>query len=293
MCSFLSENRRFSVLGIVVMLLFVAFPQAAMSSAAPARIVVAGGPLTEVVYALGAGGAVVGVDTSSSYPPEVTLLPKVGYQRTLSAEGILSLRPDALLASDEAGPPAVLEQLRRAGVRVEILATARSVEQTEALIRRTADVLDREAAADSVVARLREELGTRTIGVDAAAAPRLLFVYARGGGTLLVAGTDTPPAALIELAGGVNAVREFAGYRPLSAEAVVVADPEMILVSKDGLASLGGIDGLLGLPGLDRTRAAAKRRVAIVDDAYLLGFGPRLGAAVRGLREQIRSGAAD
>jgi len=259
----------------------------------PPRIVTVGGPLTELVFALGAGGQVVGVDTSSLFPPSVMSLPKVGYQRAVSAEGVLSLRPDVVLAGEEAGPPAALDQLRAAGLVVTIVPVAQSRATLEATITQVAAALGRRAAGEAMVDSVRADLERAVAWRRAETAPRVLFVYARGAGSLLVAGGKTTPQALIELAGGVNAVAEFDGFRPLSAESAVLADPDVILVSRDGLKSLGGVEGLLALPGIDRTRAAAARRVAELDDAFLLGFGPRLGEAVSSLVHQLHPEVRD
>jgi iron complex transport system substrate-binding protein len=111
----------------------------------------------------------------------------------------------------------------------------------------------------------------------------VLFIYARGGGTLMVGGTGTPAAAMIRLAAGENAVSAFDGFKPLTAEAVTTAAPDVILVPSRGLATLGGVDGLVAQPGIALTPAGKARRVVAMDDLLLLGFGPRLGSAVREL----------
>lgn len=272
----------------VVFVAAVLLPPPAMATEPPRRIVSVGGPVTEIVFALGAGPRVVGVDTSSLVPAAVASLPKVGYQRSLSAEGVLSLAPDLLIAGDEAGPPAALEQVRAAGVTVLVVPTARSVGVFDEAVRELGRALAREDAAAAVLERVGTELEQAASTVaHVSSRPRVLFLYARGAGTVLVAGRDTAPQALIDLAGGVNAVDNFAGFRPLSAEAVVLADPDVLLVSDDGLASLGGTEGLLALPGVGATRAAAARRIARLDDAHLLGFGPRVGEAVAALIRQF------
>jgi len=258
------------------------------SSEVPKRIVVVGGPLTEIVFALGAGDRVVGVDTSSLYPQKAMALPKVGYQRALAVEGVLSLQPDLVLAGAETGPPAAIEQLREAGVRVEVLPTAYTRDVVAALILDVAKLLDRTEAAPAILSAVDTELqASATAVAQVTRRPRVLFVYARGAGSLLVGGRDTAAHALIELAGATNAVDDFAGYKPLSAESVVLADPEVILMSERGIAELGGSDGVLAVPGIDGSRAARMRRVVTLDDAHLLGFGPRLGDAVASLVRQL------
>jgi iron complex transport system substrate-binding protein len=205
------------------------------------RIVSVGGAVTETLFALGAGPRVVAVDTSSVFPEAAAALPQVGYQRSLSAEPILALRPTLVIVSPEAGPPAALAQLRAAGVRVEEVGQAHSPEQTVARTRAIAallgvggpgaalaDQIARDAAAASQRARAR-----RT-------APRVVFVYARGGGNVMVSGTGTAASARLDLAGAINAVDGYQGFKPLSAEARVAAHPEAILVLARGLAAAGG-----------------------------------------------------
>lgn len=254
----------------------------------PRRIVTVGGAITEIVYALGAGDRVIAVDTSSVYPEDAARHPRVGYQRTLAAEGILALDPDLVLASAEAGPPATIAQLREAGVRVELMAPADSVVTAADRVRAVGSVLGERAAADALAARIERE--GEALGARVAAAPsrrRVVFVYARGGGTIMVSGGDTPAAAMITLAGGHNAIGAWTGFRPLSAEAMLAAAPDVILVPARGLASLGGVDGLFAQPGLADTPAGRARRVVAIDDLLLLGFGPRLPEAIATLAREL------
>jgi len=253
----------------------------ATTAPAAQRIVAIGGAVTETIYALGAGARVVAVDTSSGYPDATGALPKVGYQRTLAAEGILALEPDLVLASAEAGPPTTIAQLRSAGVRVELLPTIETVEGAAARIRSIGAVLGDRGAGDRLGDTVeRDGNAARARAQAHPSATRVLFLYARGGGTMLVSGTGTGPAQMIALAGGVNAVTSWDGFRPLSAEAALAAAPDAILVPALGLASLGGIDGVVALPGLGDTPAGRARRVIAIDDLMLLGFGPRLPAAI-------------
>jgi iron complex transport system substrate-binding protein len=264
---------------------------AASSAQPPAeRIVAVGGTTTELVYALGAGERLVGVDTSSAYPEAARRLPQVGYQRTLSAEGILSLRPTLLLIAPEAGPAVALEQLAAAGVRVARLPGGTDAAAVLAKIRAAGRALGRDAAAERLAGRVATEIDA-AVTAAARAAPtrrRVLFLYSRGGGVVQVGGRDTPAAALLALAGGENAVDAYAGYRPLSPEALVAAAPEVILVPRRGLDSLGGREALLALPGVALTPAGRAGRVVAMDDLLLLGFGPRLGEAIAALGGELR-----
>jgi iron complex transport system substrate-binding protein len=266
-----------------------AAPSAAASSSraavpADARIVSVGGTVTEIVFALGLGPRVVAVDTSSVFPVDATALPQVGYQRTLAAEGVASQRPTLLLLTHEAGPPPAVEQLRGLGIPLHVIPADASVEGAKEKIRLVAAALGEKAKGEELTRTLTAELASaEALTKSAKSKPKVLFIYARGGGTLMVGGTGTPASVMIQLAAGENAVSAFDGFKPLTAEAVTTAAPDVILVPSRGLETLGGIDGLVAQPGIALTPAGKARRVVAMDDLLLLGFGPRLGSAVRAL----------
>lgn len=253
----------------------------ALGPAAQARMVVVGGGLTETVFALGKGLEVVAVDSSSYFPPETGALPKVGYQRALSAEGVLAQSPTLVLHNDDAGPPAVLDQLRAAGVRMENVSCDDSVAGALDRIRRVGEIIGRPDEARRVIAKVEADVAAaKSRAASSGPKPRVLFLYARGRDTLQVAGRDTGAKTMIELAGGVNAVDGFEGFKELSAEAAIEAAPDVILVPSRGLASVGGNQAVFDLPGLGATPAAKEQRVVAMDDLLLLGFGPRVGEAL-------------
>jgi iron complex transport system substrate-binding protein len=263
------------------------------------RIVSVGGAVTETVFALGAGDRIVAVDTSSVFPVDATARqPRVGYQRQLSAEGVLAQHPTLVLASQDAGPAAALQQLRDAGVRVVLIDDGGfTPDSARAKIAAIAAAIGKEAEGRALATRLADETaGAVALAARATSRPRVLFVYARGAGAAHVAGRATAADAMIRLAGGENAITGFDGFKPLTAEAVAQAAPDVILVPARGLASLGGVDGLLAQPGMAFTPAAPTRRVIAIDDVLLLGFGPRLGQGLRdlalGLHPELTSGAS-
>ena len=248
------------------------------------RIVTVGASITEATYALGAGAEVVGVDRSSRYPDAATRLPDVGLYSRLSVEGLLSLRPTHVLVTTEAGPAAALDQLRAAGAQVVIIAGDDSVPGALSRVRGVGAALGREARATALVAELDSSL--RAVK-PAPGKPRVLTLYARGVRTLLVAGDDTGVADLVARAGGLNAVVGVRGFARLTPEALVAASPDVVLVSSGGLASLGGQDGLLAIPGLATNRGGRPPRVVSLDDALLFGFGPRVGEGLARLAEAL------
>jgi iron complex transport system substrate-binding protein len=259
-----------------------------------ARIVTLGSAITETVFALGFGDRVVAVDDASTFPDAVSELPQVGYYRTLSAEGLLSLRPDLVIGTAASGPPPALSVLKAAGVRLELVDDADRPQDIPATIERIAQVLgvpDRGAAlADRVrsdfarVAEMRAEAG------DAGSA---VFVWTRGGTGLQVAGRETGAHAMMEYAGLENAAAALTGYQPLNAEALLLADPDVLIVPTATVDGLGGLDALLSAPGVATTTAAREGRIVLVDLLAFVGFGPRAGNALATLLEEAdRTGPA-
>lgn len=255
---------------------------------AETRLVSTSGAITETIFALGAGSDLVAVDLSSVYPDAATALPMIGYARMLSGEGIISMRPTLVLANADAGPPAVIDQLKNAGVNMLFLTNAHSPDAAAERIRLIGKALDKQAAAEALVQRMETDLQEASARIALMPTrPKVMFIYTRGGGIMNVAGRGTGAEAIIALAGGVNAVQDYDGYKPLTAEGAVNAAPEYILISSRGLETSGGIAELLQQPGLLDTPAGRAGRVIAMEDLLLLGFGPRLGETVRELAEKL------
>jgi iron complex transport system substrate-binding protein len=245
------------------------------------RIITVGGLVTEVVFALGAGDQVIARDDSSLYPPQVNALESVGYVRQLSAEPVLALDPTLIITTEDAGPPEAVEQLRASGITFLVVPHDDSIEGVIETITTTAAALSREAEGATIIERIESDYAAaQTLLETVTSRPRVMFIYARGAGAVSVAGANTSAATMIELAGGENAVTEYEGYQPITAEAVVAAAPDIILLMTRGLESLGGVDGLVEQPGIAQTPAGENRRVVAMDDLYLLGFSTRTGTAV-------------
>lgn len=268
--------------------LLAASPAAADSS----RIVVLNGDLTEVVYALGYGDNVVGVDTSATYPAAARGVPKIGYQRALSPEPILALSPTLILGSDAAGPPNVIDQLRATGGDVRIVPAPTKLTGIGTKIRRVGRALGGRAPARAnelarkTGVRLRR---ARNSVEEGGRKPRVVFLYLRGQQVQQIGGLGSGADAMIEAAGAIDAGARagIRGFRSLSPEALVEMRPTHIVTLSASLQSVGGVSGLLQLPGVAQTPAGRARRVLAFDDQQFLGLGPRapraLQALIRGL----------
>ena len=256
------------------------------------RIVSVGGALTEIVYALEAQGELVGVDTTSLYPAVAQQLPQVGYARTLSAEGVLSLAPTQLIATEEAGPQAVLRQVRDAGVPVAVLNANNKFEGLLERVKQVGQITGRADPAAHLAQALQQQwdgaLGKvrQRSPSPVQSAVRVLFILAHAPNQVMVGGRQTGADAMLAYAGAVNVMGGqgglggFAGYKPLTPEAVIAARPDIVLVTDQGLKASGGVDGILKLPGLAQTPAGRKHRIVSLEAMLLLGFGPRMPQAL-------------
>ncbi len=255
------------------------------------RLVSLSGCVTELLYELEQGDKIVGVDVTSTYPAEqVAQLPKLGHVRQLNVEALLSLQPDLVLAERTDEASAALQQLEAAGVEVLWLDGSFTLDKPLA----QAEQISEKLGLNEELMRLR-----RTYEADKAKlqqarqamenTPKVLFIYARGKGSLMVAGKNTAASAMIELAGGQNAVQSFEGFRALSAEGLMEAQPEVLLLFDSGLQSLGGVEGLLQIPGLAQTPAGQQGHIIGMDGLYLLGFTPRAARAAADLSERLQA----
>jgi iron complex transport system substrate-binding protein len=264
---------------------------AATRAQAADRVVAVGGALTEIVYALGAADLLVGVDTTSQYPAAARALPQVGYMRQLSAEGVLSLNPTLLLITEEAGPPAVLRQLQAAGLRAVLLPGGYQPGAVRARIEGVAKAVGQEARGQALAARVDQDVARIAEALKGAREPRVLFLMTgTGGGTPLASGGRTAADALITLSGGINAVTAYDGYKPLTPESALAADPDFILVPAHAIDALGGVKALAAMPGLKDTRAVRENRIVAMDMLTMLGFGPRIAVAMRQLAAALHPG---
>jgi iron complex transport system substrate-binding protein len=250
----------------------------------PPRIVSVGSSITEIVYALGAEKLLVGVDTTSLYPEAARKLPQVGYMRALSAEGVLSLKPTLIIATTAAGPAGTLDQLKATGIEVMILPDLYDYDSVITKIAAIGKVTDKMAEADAMISRGRaamRSLADRLATVKGH--PRVLFLLSMTGGAPQAAGRDTAAAGIIRLAGGVNAIDGYSGYRPLTPESVIASRADFVLVTRQTVEAMGGRQAILDQPSLHHTPAGKAGRIVEFDALLLLGFGPRTPEAARQL----------
>jgi iron complex transport system substrate-binding protein len=236
-----------------------------------ARWVSLGGQVSETLCALQQCGQLVAVDTSSTYPPALQSLPKVGYHRQLGAEGVLSLRPDRVFATDEAGPPEVIAKLRASGLNLTLLDTRPQLESALATLESLGAYTGQSALAQRLVAGIRQDLAS----IQYPNRPKVV-VLLQGG---LVAGKNTAGDTMISLAQGQN-VAQHEGYRPYSAESLLALQPDKIVIPSHAAAAV--------LPMLKQNPALARIPQVVMDSEYLLGLGPRLGKAAVELAQRIR-----
>ena len=259
------------------------------------RLITLFGDLTEIIYALGVQEFLVARDTSSIYPRVAEELPNLGFAGALNAEAILEFEPTLVLGTPMAGPAEVLEQLRQAGVEVLIIEDLNGLDAPQIKIRFVGEALGIPQRAEE----LALDVEKRMQAVMAASANdkplRVMHIYIRRGGLQLVSGSGNKAEAIIQAAGGVDAAAEagIVGWQPLTPEALVAADPDVYLVMDRGLAVVGGVEGLLEIPGMAQTRAGQGPHVISMADLYLLGFGPRLPEAIAELAQFLREVQAE
>jgi len=255
------------------------------------RVVSIGGAVTEIVFALGEQHRLVGRDATSSHPPEAEALPDVGYMRALSPEGVLSLRPDLIIAAEGAGPPEAVTLLREAAVPFVIIPEGHDRAAVAAKTRAVADALgvpERGAAlAAEVDAALAGAVAQAAAQMADRPRARVLFILSMQGGRVLASGRDTGADGIITLAGAENAVDGFEGYKPLTDEAVIAAAPDVILMMDRGEGHAAARRDVLGHPAIALTPAARAGRLVRLDGLLLLGFGPRTPQAISVLAEAL------
>lgn len=259
------------------------------SSTEAVKIVSLSGFLTEVLFELGMGDQIVGVDITSTYPEATKDIERMGHVSNINAEAILKLQPDYIFLEETEQAPAAIQQLEDAGIKVISVPTYYGMGNTLSAIETLDEYLDVDPAIVDKIAQKIATDSTELVNMVAQSnkKPKVLFIYARGAGRVMASGQKTSMNAMIELAGGENVIQTFEGFQALTPEAIVQTPPEIIIMFTSGLASLDGISGLAQVPGLAKTPAILNERVFTMDGHLMSSFGPRSGEAAQTLATEF------
>lgn len=248
------------------------------------RIITLGGDVTEIVFELGAGEQLVARDSTSMHPKLAVKLPDVGYMRMLNAEGVLSQRPTLVLASELAKPSIALSQIEKNGVKVIKVTGKQSLEAIPEKITTIAKTVGKTEQGNLLIEQFNEQLAkVDTSPLD----KKVLFIMSHGGVLPLAAGQQTAADSLIRATGAKNAMQGFNSYRPLSQEGVIASQPDLIIVTHEGIKSLGGEEKVWKLPGIAMTPAAKNKALLVVDDMGMLGFSLGTPTVMKQMREAL------
>ncbi|MFJ2646253.1 hemin ABC transporter substrate-binding protein [Streptomyces sp. NPDC087420] len=255
------------------------------------RIVPLSGSLSEIVFTLGLGDHVVARDITATFE-QAGRLPVVTRGHDVSAESVLSLKPDLVLAETTTGPAEAIGQIRDAGIPLVTIEGAKSLADVGIRIGAVADTLGVSAAGRELTTRSEERIAAVQKDIPAKHdRPRVAFLYVRGSASVyLIGGKGSGATPLIEASGAVDAGADSGlekDFTTITTEALAQAAPDAILVMTKGLESVGGVDGLVELPGVAQTPAGMDRGIVSIDDGVLLNYGPRTDQVLRSLVEQL------
>lgn len=262
---------------------FVGADGISVDSPDTSRIVTLSGDLTEFVYELGLGASIVATDVTTVAPDEAVLLPKAGIGRFLTAEGVLKHDPTLVIADTQTSPASAIEQIRAAGVPVAVLEVPTTFDDLYGKVTSLGLLLEASGAASELNDRLEREIVAASAAPnDASATQRVAFVYTRGPDVMLLFGEGMTTTPVIEAAGGLDAGVDAGvdGNVPVTPEALAAAAPDVLVVPEEGYAVLGGIEGLLAIPGVAATPAGRNRAVFAYPEGDFLTFGPRVAASI-------------
>ncbi|QHV96463.1 heme/hemin ABC transporter substrate-binding protein [Spirosoma endbachense] len=253
------------------------------------RIVCVAKQLTELIYALGAGDQLVGVDLSSTFPPSTKDLTKVGYHRMLNSEGIIALKPTVVYHDGNVAPEAVMQQLEKVGVPMKVFPDAHSIPETKALIDTLAAQFGAQKQADSLKTKLDADLAKAAESVKQyKTVPKVAIIhFGRVINNYLVIGKAGTASYMLDLAGGKNVMDTLKGMKPLSPEIISKAQPDIILVTDFGYDRMSNADKLATLPGIALTPAGKNKKIYRIEEHDLIYLGPRTGENVLMLMKLI------
>jgi len=268
--------------------IWVGFLLAALSANSQ-RIITAGSAITETVCALGDCSKIIASDRTSLYPAEIQKLPSIGYRTSISAEGIISLRPTLFIVEEDYVRAEVIEQIKSADITVVAIERQFSFEGTKEMIQKIGATLNRQTEGAKLIAKMEGELNeAKKISAQSTTPPRVLCVFNRDKAALNIAGNNTF-SEILKYAGAVPAVTGVDGYKALSTETLITSKADFLLMFESGVQALGGVEGVLAIPGVQQLPAGKKKQIIVIEGIKLSNFGPRLGEAVKELATQLHS----
>jgi len=256
------------------------------------RIVCISKQLTEMVFALGKGHDIVARDLTSTYPDSAKLLPTVGYHRALNPEGIISVNPDVVIHSNDIGPETVLPQLKKAGLNIKVFGGANTYDSAKLLVKQLGDFFGVSERADSIVKKMDADMETVYAAEKTLTdTPTVMIIhYGQANNNFFVMSgrkNGGPGDRMIKLAGGKPAVYDAKGARTISAEAIAVANPDIIIATDFGFDKMGGAENFKSLPGVGLTNAAKNNRIYRFEEHDMVYFGPRTAENILKLMKLI------
>ncbi|MEP7163943.1 MAG: ABC transporter substrate-binding protein [Ferruginibacter sp.] len=247
------------------------------------RIVCLSKQLTEMVFALGKGHNIVAVDLSSTYPDSAKLLKTVGYHRALSPESIIAMTPDLVIHSNDIGPENVLPQIKEAGLNVKAFGGANTIDSAKLLLKELGKFFKVETTADSIIKKMDEGLAKATDSLNSLHVKdslRVMIIHfgLRNNNYFVMSGRNGVGDKMIRLAGCNPATYDGKGSREMSAEAVALANPDIIIATDYGYDRMGSMDKFISsVPGISLTNAGKNKRIVRFEEHDLIYFGPRSG----------------
>lgn len=249
------------------------------------RVVSLANGVAEILESLNAHEILVGRDISST-EKALADIPIVTSGHQIIAEKVISLQPDLVIIDASSGPKAAIDQIKSAGLRVVQTPESWSLEDIPTKVRAVGVAIGALAQAEVLISRMNSEITT----VKVEHAPKIAFLYLRGTSSIyLIGGPGSGADSLIKAVGGVDVGAQSLKnpFNTLTAESLATLNPDVILVMSKGLESVGGVNGLLKLPGVAQSTAGKNRAIIDVDDSLLLSFGPRTPSLVKALAKAL------
>lgn len=263
---------------ILILLLLISNVHANCNKAKNSNsIVVAGGSITEIIYFLNLQNKLVGVDVTSNYPLNAKKLPSIGYIRNLSIEGLLSLKPNLILAEESIGPPIIVKQLNKTSVEFRIIKNNYTIDGINEKFLCISKILDVEIKNNIDYKKFVNNVKKLKSFVKNNNKEKkdILLILMMKGTSPIIAGKNTSGHGFIKMIGQNNSMSKVSGWKPVSSEQILIANPNYIIVTKRALKDFTSIEKFLKLPGISSTKAAKNKNVFIKDGMSLLGYGPR------------------